>query len=302
MKGYTNAHGAVTPMEKVLVNVTSDNGVLPNGFIITITDNKGTVLATTGESSYSISIPYDTEYIVSASSVDGYITPASQTFTASQPLRNVNVGYKCKPIGVCIVDADGDLVDVASWTGGSNATGIYVSDGEHSLIVAPDEWHTYKGSDDGAWNGNKKSAWGGRSKTVSNIVTTTDESTALTDFAGSSNTDQIISQLKGTTDEYSSYYTGAPAAEYCRAYSKGCKGVGEWYLPAMGEVNVIATNKDAINEALTKISGENLGSDGSIWTSTQADDKYAWHCNWYSGIFIDASKAFDGGVRPICQF
>lgn len=83
MKGYTNAHGAVTPMEKVLVNVTSDNGVLPNGFIITITDNKGTVLATTGESSYSISIPYDTEYIVSASSVDGYITPAEQSFTAS---------------------------------------------------------------------------------------------------------------------------------------------------------------------------------------------------------------------------
>lgn len=288
MKGYTNAHGAVTPMEKVLVNVTSDNGVLPNGFIITITDNKGTVLGTTGESSYSISIPHDTEYIVSASSVDGYITPANQAFTASQSLRNVDVVYKCKPIGVCIVDADGDLVDVDSWAGGSNATGVYVSDGVRFLIIAPKR---------------KEYKWGGYRKRISNIFTTSKGTTAITDFAGSSNTDQIISQLKGVTVSYTHYYTGesgtitgAPAAEYCRAYSNGCKKAGEWYLPSAGEMNLLMINKNAINSALAKISGQSLSLE---WTSTQYDDSRAWSNNWY-GDDYKYYKYEDYYVRPVC--
>lgn len=174
------------------------------------------------------------------------------------------------------------------------------------LIVAPDEWHIYKGDGDEAWNGNERSAWGGYGKTVSNIVTTTESASARSDFAGSSNTDQIITQLKDTTDGYSRYYTGAPAAEYCRAYSKGCKGVGEWYLPAAGELIVLVTNKDTINEALTKISGETLGSLPYTWTSTQCDDNHAWYFYWWGGfdsigVFIDGDKAGDGGVRPICQ-
>ena len=164
--------------------------------------------------------------------------------------------------------------------------------------MAPDEWLC---PGDVTWNGNKYSAWGGYNKTVSGIKTTNSSSDAITDFAGSSNTDQIISQLKGTTDSYSSYYTGAPAAEYCRAYSKGCKGVGEWYLPSVGEMNILATNKDAINEALTKISGKSLGLNLYIWTSTQYSSWYAWRYNWSNEIFDNIGKASGNTVRPICQ-
>ena len=194
------------------------------------------------------------------------------------------------------MDTDGKFNEVSSWTSGSNATGVAVITDTVRLIVAPDEWYTYDGDNDGAWNGNKRSAWGGYNRTVTGIKTTDSSSEAITDFAGSSNTDQIISQLKGTTDSYSSHYTGAPAAEYCQAYSKGCKGVGEWYLPSVGEMNVLVTNKSTINTALSKISGETLGSVPFTWTSTQYSSRTAWGYYWsnedFDGYSYKASVGF----------
>ena len=141
------------------------------------------------------------------------------------------------------MDTDGKFYTTDSWTSGSNATGVGVITDTVRLIVAPDEWYTTDGSDyDGAWNGNKRSAWGGYGQVVSSDGSASSIEEAITDFTGSTNTDQIISDLKGTTDDYGKYYTGAPAAEYCRAYSKGCKGVGEWYLPAAGELNVTVSS------------------------------------------------------------
>jgi hypothetical protein len=165
-------------------------------------------------------------------------------------------------LGVFIVDIEGGLNTVSSWTGGSNATGVALITDEVSIVIAPRNWYTNNSNNDGAWNGNKRSAWGGYKKTITGIKTTTSESDAITDFAGSANTDAIISQLKGTTDSYSSYYTGAPAAEYCRAYSNGGKGAGQWYLPAAGEMNQIVLNRASIEEALTAISGELFSDPG----------------------------------------
>ena len=209
----------------------------------------------------------------------------------------MDLTYRYAPLGIWVVDMFGDLVDPISWNDGSNATGVAVITDEVRLIVAPDEWYN---SGDVVGSG-YRSAWGGYNKTVSNIVTNADSSIAITDFAGSSNTDQIIAQLKGSTDIYSEYYTGAPAAEYCRAYSKGCKGVGEWYLPAAGEMNIIAQNKDTINAALTKISGETLGKYGYTYTSTQYNAYGAWRCDWSDGSFSYDDKHRAREVRPVCQ-
>ena len=209
------------------------------------------------------------------------------------------------PNGVYIVDLEGKLYTTANWTGGSNATGVALINDKVSIIIAPKNWYTHNSDNDGAWNGNIRSTWGGYKKTVTGIKTTTSSSDAITDFAGSTNTDAIISQLKGTTDDYSQYYTGAPAAEYCRAYSNGCKGVGQWYLPAAGEYNQIVLNKAAIKEALTAISGElfnSAGLDGYEWTSTQYRSSCAWCYHWDGEYFGDHDKYAFGGVRPICAF
>ncbi len=205
--------------------------------------------------------------------------------------------------GVTIVDLQGEQHLVSEWTGGSNATGVALINDNISIIIAPKNWYAANGSNyDGAWNGNTKSAWGGYDKTVTGIKTTTSRSDALTDFAGSPNTDAIIFQLKGTTDNHSYFYTGAPAAEYCRAYSNGCKGAGQWYLPAAGEMNQIVLNRVAIEEALTAISGELFSSPGHEWTSTQYNSDDTWCYFWALECFDAITKSTANGVRPICAF
>lgn len=244
-------------------------------------------------------VPIGQSYTIIFGDIPGYEAPTSITRIASGSSYVPNIVYT-KQLGVFIVDVEGGLNDVSSWNG-VQATGVALITDEVSIVIAPEYWYTYNSSNDGAWNGNNMSAWGGHGKTVTGIKTTTSESDAITDFAGSANTDAIISQLTGTTDSYSYYYTGAPAAEYCRAYSNGCKGAGQWYLPAAGEMNQIVLNRTAIEEALTAISGELFNSLESeqTWTSTQYSSESAWYCYWLSNRFSFNFKSHGYKVRPI---
>lgn len=263
------------------------------------------VLHTQTVPSASYRIPLDTTYIITANNVLNYITPKSQTYTANQLKRNVDIIYNIRDFGVFVMDSQGNLVQPSLWTSAEGVTGVALITDTTEFVIAPEEWRTTDGSDyDGAWNGNDKSAWGGYGKVVTGIKTTTSQPDALIDFAGSSNTDAIISQLSGTTDEYSQYYTGSPIAEYCRAYSKGCKSAGQWYLPSAGEMSQLGINKSAINEALNTISGDDAAV--YMWTSTQYSANEAW--GYYSDL-NDVYKAdkYDGhtsvyfGARPICK-
>lgn len=250
----------------------------------------------------SYKIPIGTKYVITPSKEQGYKAEV-QTFIASQVKRNVNIVYEVIEYGAFIMDASGNIGNVNDWTSAKGVTGVVLITPESEFVIAPEEWCTTDGSDyDGAWNGNTKSAWGGYGKTVTGIKTATSKSDAITDFAGSANTDAIISQLKGTTDDYSSYYTGAPAAEYCRAYSNGCKGAGQWYLPAAGEMNQIGLNKAAIEEALTAISGELFSSPGHEWTSTQYSSGSSWYYHRNEENFYLGDKYYSNiGVRPVCK-
>lgn len=279
--------------EIVTIELSEDSDLL--GAIITIDDQEyiwdGNIV--------KHKIPFGKSYTVSFSDLKGYTEPTGFTRTASVPEWRPNVEYT-KQLGVFIMDGIGDLYKLNEISYILPITGIALITDEVSIVIAPENWYTYNSDNDGAWNHNTISAWGGYDTEVTGIKTTTSESDAITDFAGSDNTDAIISQLIGTTDNYSQYYTGAPAAEYCRAYSKGCKGVGQWYLPAAGEMNQIVLNKAAIEEALTAISGELFSSPGLEWTSTQASSSSAWSCIWFDDCF-DRYCNKDGGrgVRPI---
>jgi hypothetical protein len=233
---------------------------------------------------------------------DSYINNDPVLPNVSYILDTNEVFYEKKETianGVYIVDLEGNLLDPNTFTGtADDVTGIGLVTDKVKMIVALDEW--YSNSASTAWNGNKKSAWGGHSTEVTGCFTNNIESQALLDFNGEANTDAIISQLKDTTDSYSQDYTGAPAAEYCRAYSKGYKDVGSWYLPAIGEYNEIVLNKDAINSILTKLGKNILSKNNYIWSSSQNNSYYAWSYRWSNSYWTSDYKNYDCGVRPVC--
>ena len=208
------------------------------------------------------------------------------------------------------MNSSGSLIDVNSWTGGSNATGVYVNDGNQAVVIAPTDWITYRyrkstprEDSDNLWNG-RVSAWGAANYKLSGTFSYTD---------GKANTDLIMGQISNMVsgDVSSSYpsvgistITGCPVAEYCRAYSRGCKGAGQWYLPARDELNIIVNNVDAINEDLDKISGEPIISlsDGGLWSSTQMSDAKAYYLYFYDlGISTNNKDRDFQGCRPFCK-
>lgn len=242
---------------------------------------------------------------IAFSDIDGYITPENITVTANQSAISIEGMYEEVVLEVKIMNLDGELYNVSSWTEGRNATGVYFNDGlGHEFIIAPDEWLTENGNTDGSWLFQKTSAIGGEGILLSNIVTTTNLDTALNDFSGENNTSELIKQLVGTKDpNYSIYnYVGSPAAEYCRAYRRGCKEAGQWYLPSLGELNLMVENKDKINEALLAIEGESLSSNSWTRSSTQYNNSVMWCYTWLSNAHSNPNKFLYGGIRPICKF
>ena len=91
--GGTKTASGTYNTEVVTVTVSADNGESMSGQVITI---NGTAHTYSG-SAITQKVPYDTTYTVSASAKDGYTTPASQTFTASQSGRNLSLQYVYNP-------------------------------------------------------------------------------------------------------------------------------------------------------------------------------------------------------------
>lgn len=180
--------------------------------------------------------------------------------------------------GVYIEDVDGYLYTEAEWDGSKTANGIAVLTDNCRFVMALEDAQT------------STCMWGGYRRTLSGIVTTTDESTAQADYAGASNTDTIISELSGYND---SYVTGAPAAEYCKAftYPNGKKG----YWGAAGEWQSALDNKAAIVSALSKCGGSVLSD--YYWTSTQYTSTRSWSIYWNNGSLTNDYKIRSFYVR-----
>lgn len=180
--------------------------------------------------------------------------------------------------GVYIEDVDGYLYTEAEWDGSKTANGIAVLTDNCRFVMALEDAYT------------STCRWGGYGNTVSGIVTSTNSSTAQADYAGYSNTDTIISVLNG---HYDNYVTGAPAAEYCKAftYPNGKKG----YLGAAGEWQAALDNKDAIESALMMCGCSELTS--TYWTSTQYSSNYSWVMLWTDKRLFYLNKRYRYSVR-----
>lgn len=126
---------------------------------------------------------------------------------------------------------------------------------------------------------------------IPNVVTETNESLALCDFAGKTNSQSII--LAKPTE--------STAAHQCAAYSTEGFGAGSWFLPSCGQWNVARLNKTIINSSISIAGGAIVGS-SIFWTSTQYNEQVAWSVYWADSAPSGYTKTNPCNSRPFCTY
>lgn len=127
---------------------------------------------------------------------------------------------------------------------------------------------------------------------IPNVVTETNESLALCDFAGKTNSQSII--LAKPTE--------STAAHQCAAYSTEGFGAGSWFLPSCGQWGVARLSRVKIDTSISATIGSDPLSSGSYWTSTQYNSNDAWIFGWVNGTKRGTTKSNSYTVRPFCTY
>lgn len=134
--------------------------------------------------------------------------------------------------------------------------------------------------------------WAQTLSIIPNVVTETNKSLVLCDFAGKTNSQNII--LAKPTE--------STAAHKCAAYSTEGFGAGSWFLPSCGQWGVAQLNRVKIDTSISVTIGSNPLSSGSYWTSTQYNSNDAWIFGWVNGAKRGTTKSSSYAVRPFCTY
>lgn len=134
--------------------------------------------------------------------------------------------------------------------------------------------------------------WTNSSGTISDVVTETNESLAMCDFAGKTNSQNII--LAKPTE--------STAAHQCAAYSTEGFGTNSWFLPSCGQWGVAQLNRVKIDTSISATIGSDLLRSISYWTSTQYNSNNAWIFGWVNGAKRGTAKSNSYTVRPFCTY
>lgn len=136
------------------------------------------------------------------------------------------------------------------------------------------------------------SFWTNSLDIIPNVVTETNESLALCDFAGKTNSQNII--LAKPTE--------STAAHKCAAYSTEGFGTNSWFLPSCRQWGVAQLNRVKIDTSISATIGSDPLSSGSYWTSTQYNSNNAWIFGWVNGTKRGTTKSNSYTVRPFCTY
>ena len=118
---------------------------------------------------------------------------------------------------------------------------------------------------------------------------------ALQDYEGKSNTKAIIEYGNANKASY-------PAAMYVNNYATEGTKAGDWYLPSLGELNKIYSQKDFVNYGLSVVGKMNLG-ENYHWSSTEYGYSNVWILHMTGGNINDTDKQIGSNiVRPVLQF
>jgi len=187
--------------------------------------------------------------------------------------------YDNEPIGVVYFD-DGTttkivaLNDIDENGEESSATGIY--------------WST--------------SSSGTNSYDVTGLTNISSESSAIADMDGKSNTSAILSYIASK-----GYIAQATTATSLYVPS-ACKGtgvfcdVGNWYLPALGELYTVYNNLSNIQNSISKAGGTQISTSDFYWSSTEYYSVQTWTLPFYSGARHTHNKYNSLYVRPVLAF
>ena len=81
------------------------------------------------------------------------------------------------------------------------------------------------------------------------------------------------------------------------------KGIREWHMGAMGEVNAVGcTNQFIINIALALIDNSECITYGWLWSSSEYNSNHAWCLNPSNGTVGGNYKTYSGRVRAFAVF
>ena len=250
--------------EIVTVTVSADNSTSMSGRTVTI---NGTAHTYAG-SAISQKIPFGTSYSVVCSAYNGYNTPATQTFTASQTSRAVSMIYETIKLGVYIQDKSGRLWTTGSWatSNNANANAIAVLTSNVKVLVALTD------------SGGTKQIHSSSSGALENYMTAIEDTTqAKADYKGAENTANIM-KLQSST----SY-----AAGWCNAFTFP-DGKTKGHLPSLGEFWEVYQNKSLVDAALSKCGGTAINTSNYHWCSTFwgiffGSNHYCWILHWGGG-------------------
>ena len=93
-----------------------------------------------------------------------------------------------------------------------------------------------------------------------------------------------------------------PAAKYAYEYKTTGTNAGEWYLPAVGELNTAYSNKDFLNYALSLVGKKAIPTEWH-WSSSEYSDYYAWILRFSDGVLGSNDKdKYNYYVRPVLAF
>lgn len=257
--------------ELLTVTVNTDNSISCSGQKVTINGTEYTY-----SSPIAVKIPFGATYSISVNSKAGFTSPDAKSFTANQATRAVTMTYAEIKRGVFILDTSGNLVRRSDWNTSNNnkAVGVAVLSDNCKFVISKEE-------------NSINLAWGGYGITITNIATTTDATTAKKDYAGWTNTDTIIFQLKSQG--------GSPAASYCSevSFPNGKKG----YLGSLGEWQEAYNNKAEVDACMSLIGGTAIATSYYHWTSTQYSSYGSWRLSWSDGNVTSYAKGTSDRVR-----
>ena len=136
------------------------------------------------------------------------------------------------------------------------------------------------------------SFWTNSLGTISDVVTETNKSLAMCDFAGKTNSQNII--LAKPTE--------STAAHQCAAYSTEGFSTNSWFLPSCGQWSVAQLSRVKIDTSISATIGSDPLISGSYWTSTQYNSNNAWIFDWVNGKKRGTTKSSSYIVRPFCTY
>lgn len=134
--------------------------------------------------------------------------------------------------------------------------------------------------------------WAQTLGTIPDVVTETNQSLVLCDFAGKTNSQNII--LAKPTERTAAYQ--------CAAYSTEGFGTNSWFLPSCGQWDVAQLNRVKIDTSISATIGSDPLSSGSYWTSTQYNSNDAWIFGWVNDTKRGTTKNNSYTVRPFCTY